>query len=204
MQDGLRIGFRVSAPAFGRFRGRQKKSICGRTAGFEQRPPAGPLLPPACASAKRRARPASAFEALFRLNDWPPEWRDGVYGYHHYHSTAHEALGFAAGRAKLALGGPGGIEVDVAARDVVVLPAGTGHCRFEASPDFLVVGAYPPVPRWDLRRAAPTAEEARALVAAGSCLHPVAGASGPLVSRWREAGLRQARATPRPASSKKS
>jgi uncharacterized protein YjlB len=129
-----------------------------------------------------------AMESLFRQNGWPPQWRSGIFDYHHYHSTAHECLGIARGNAKVMLGGPEGREFNIAAGDVIVIPAGVAHRRLSASADFVVVGAYPPGQDWDLLTGKPgerpKADENISRVPLPET-DPVTGGKGPLVEQWR-------------------
>jgi uncharacterized protein YjlB len=131
---------------------------------------------------------ARDIEMRFHANGWGALWRNGVFGYQHYHCHGHEALGIAIGRARLLLGGPAGRELEVAAGDVILLPAGTGHCRLMASDDFLVVGGYPPGQRGDIQRP-PATDGNREAIASVSLprLDPVLGADGPAVTVWRRA-----------------
>jgi hypothetical protein len=90
--------------------------------------------------------------------------------------------------------------VKVAAGDVALLPAGTGHCRIEADGDFLVIGAYPPRQDFRVCRTAPTTETIQTIAKLGfPKSDPIGGADGALKRLWvrswrcREAGSGTAR-----------
>ena len=139
---------------------------------------------------------AAAMERTFDANGWPPQWRDGIYPFHHYHSTAHEILGIAAGEVRVTLGGPhdasanGRFCRDLTLRmgEVVALPAGTGHCRLSASPDLLVIGAYPAGQHCDICRSAPAADTLeRMRHVSFPASDPIHGRAGPLPNLWHPA-----------------
>jgi uncharacterized protein YjlB len=134
---------------------------------------------------------AARCEAMFEANGWPGSWRNGIYGHHHYHSTAHEVLGIARGSARVRLGGDGGQTVELRAGDVVVIPAGVAHKRESASADLLVIGSYPKGQRPDICRAETgTHDTAVANIArvALPASDPVTGGAAPLLDCWRSAG----------------
>lgn len=89
-------------------------------------------------------------EECFYKNNWTGSWRNGIYDFQHYHSTAHEALGVYGGWAKVQLGGDNSDIVTIEKGDLVVLPAGIAHKRIESGDGFAVVGAYPDRQQWDM------------------------------------------------------
>lgn len=132
--------------------------------------------------------PASAIEALIHKNGWGNDWRDGIFTYHHYHSTAHECLLVYRGTAKVQLGGDGGIIESIAAGDVVIIPAGVAHKNVGASSDLQIVGAYPPHQEVDMNygkpEERPRADQNIARLPLPTT-DPVYGKSGPLLELWR-------------------
>ena len=147
--------------------------------------PRGDVIPnhPRFAVLLYRGVDVSDVQGLFAAHGWGGSWVNGVFDFHHFHSTSHEVLAVIAGSAVLELGGPQGESFEVSTGDVVVLPAGTGHRRASASGDFRVVGAYPAGQEdYDLLRQADDAARARidALDAP-----PDDSVGGDGVARWR-------------------
>jgi uncharacterized protein YjlB len=100
--------------------------------------PTLPLLVYPQALAEHDRNPSRA-KVLLAGNGWGGSWVDGVFPYHHYHSVSHEVLIVVGGSAEITFGGPEGETVEVEAGDVVVIPAGVGHCREGSGGGFSVV-----------------------------------------------------------------
>ena len=154
--------------------------------------PNNPKLPfvvfPGAISLSGSAHPEEMIETTFHDNGWGQSWRNGIFPYVHYHSMIHEGLGLARGRAKVRFGGNNGKELDLMPGDVAILPAGTGHHCLWASPDLLVIGAYPKSGRYDLCRGS-KAEHDKAIATIPDVplpdTDPVFGKDGPLLKLWR-------------------
>jgi len=146
-----------------------------------------PLILYRAAVAEKGKAAAKTFEQLFARNGWPGAWRNGIYHYHHFHATAHEVLGIAAGQAFVRFGGEEGPLVEVRAGDVVVIPAGVSHCNEGASEDLLVVGSYPAGQHPDLNKGT-LDEKASLREKLGKVplptADPVHGTEGPLLRHW--------------------
>jgi uncharacterized protein YjlB len=130
---------------------------------------------------------AASCKRQLEQNGWDGIWVDGIFGYHHFHSTAHEVLVVIEGMASVQFGGRAGEILELSARDVVVLPAGTGHARQSQSPQLSVIGAYPRGQRWDL--CTESAVEHDRLVQNIERVplpksDPIFGESGPLLTYW--------------------
>jgi uncharacterized protein YjlB len=124
-------------------------------------------------------------ERVFAAHGWCGAWTDGVFDFHHFHSTSHEVLAVVSGSATLELGGPQGDAFDITEGDVLVLPAGTGHRRATARGGFTVVGAYPAGQEdYDLLRKADDAARERIGAVPVPDDDPVGGDG---VGRWWEA-----------------
>lgn len=131
---------------------------------------------------------AAQIQDRFQASGWQGAWVNGVFGYQHFHSAAHEVLGCFSGRATVQFGGEAGPKIEISAGAGVVIPAGVGHKSLAASADFRVVGAYPPGQEVDLCQGDED-DRARVIEAiarvAKPSTDPFFGESGPLIEHWK-------------------
>lgn len=146
-----------------------------------------PLLLYRNALSKELLRPEKCMR-LLNSNNWSNAWVNGIYSYHHYHSTTHEVLVVTSGSAVVMMGGKQGKELATTAGDVIVIPAGVGHCRVSSSTDFQVVGAYPGGKSYDLCTGKPSERPGvlkNITKVEIPALDPVTGKQKPLHEYWK-------------------
>lgn len=121
-------------------------------------------------SAFKKGITASQISAhLENVNVVAPQWQYTMYKQSHFHSTTHEVLSVASGRARLCFGGednPGRIEPVVRAGDVIIVPAGVAHRLLEdqsgsSGGGYAMVGSYPRGKQWDMCYGAEDEDEAQ-------------------------------------------
>ncbi|PZP49359.1 MAG: cupin [Pseudopedobacter saltans] len=147
-----------------------------------------PLLVYKNAFSERGTDGANWLEKKFKTNNWYNSWRWGIYPFHHYHSITHEVLGVFQGAAKVQMGGPNGKIMDIAAGDILVIPAGVGHKCISHTDDFTVVGAYPNGMEWDLIKEEKDKHAKSLLNIAKVPLpssDPLLGAEGGTLTNWK-------------------
>ena len=106
-------------------------------------------------SAFHTSASASAIEShLSAVGAVSPQWRYTMYSQSHFHSTSHEVLCVASGKARLCFGGEGNpenVETVVEKGDVMVVPAGVAHRLLQdIDGGFNMVGSYPTGRNWDM------------------------------------------------------
>ena len=120
----------------------------------------------------------SQMQAIFADHHWGNSWVDGIYDFHHYHSTSHEVL---------AICGEHGIEHTLSAGDVVI-PAGVSHKNLGSEGSFVVVGAYPRGRKYDMcygkREERPAADKNIVSVPIPDS-DPLYGSDGPMTEHWQ-------------------
>lgn len=127
-------------------------------------------------------------EHVLENHYWSSSWRNSIYDYHHYHSTAHEVLVVYSGSAEVQFGGEAGTVLEISRGDAVVIPAGVAHKKIQAGDDFRVVGAYPLGQSWDMNYGKqgerPQADKNIAAVPSPEA-DPIHGNEGPLIEIWQ-------------------
>lgn len=77
-----------------------------------------------------------------------------MYSTSHFHTTSHEVLGIASGKARLCFGhedNPKRVEEVLQKGDVIIMPAGVSHRLLEdLEGGFTMVGSYPVGCNWDM------------------------------------------------------